>query len=163
LSPSGCPTIPINSGREGRVRRPCAAGGAASPGRPRLLAPALCSLFLACLSGCGAEIPLEPGNRSPVVQSLIAFPATITLGDSAVVVCQATDPDGDQVVFDWSSDCRLIMEGGQVLIYNRGSTLVVYPGTCANAPLDTGWVRCHVRDRRGGGANAGTIHIVIRQ
>jgi hypothetical protein len=120
---------------------------------------------LGCLPGCGAKTPLQPRNRSPVVQSLIAFPATIGPGDSAVVVCQATDPDGDPVVFDWTSDCRLIKQGatGQFTAYNRGNVLVVYAGACAYVPVDTGWVSCHARDGRGGGADAGIVRIVIRQ
>jgi hypothetical protein len=133
--------------------------------RIRLLTQVLGLCVMACLASCGLKTPLEPVNRSPAVQSLLAFPTSIPVGDSAVVVCQATDPDGDPVVFDWTSDCRLIKQGasGQFTAYNRGNTLVVYAGACASAPLDTGWVSCHVRDGKGGGANAGTIRIVIRQ
>ena len=127
--------------------------------------PILGSCLLACLSSCGVKTPLQPVNRSPVVQSLIAFPASISPGASAVVVCHATDPDGEPVVFDWMSDCRLIKQGapGQLIVYGHGNTLVVYAGACADAPLDTGWVSCHVRDGRGGGADAGVILIAIRQ
>jgi len=119
---------------------------------------------LTCLSSCGTKTPLEPVNRDPAVQSLFAFPASIPPGDSAVVVCHATDPDGDPVLFDWTSDCRLIKQGDHGgTVYSRGNTLVVYAGACASAPVDTGWVSCEVRDGRGGGAYAGTIRIVIRQ
>jgi len=133
--------------------------------RSRLLTPMLGLCVLVYLSSCGVKTPLQPVNRSPVVQSLIAFPVSISSGDSAVVVCQATDPDGEPVLFDWFSDCRLIKQGasGQLTTYSRGNTLVVYAGACARAPLDTGWVSCDVRDGRGGGAHAGTIRIVIRQ
>lgn len=132
---------------------------------PRLLTAVLGLYLLSYLPSCGVKTPLLPVNRSPVVQSLMAFPASISPGDSAVVVCHATDPDGEPVVFDWTSDCRLIKQGapGAFTAYQRGSSLVVYAGTCAHAPLDTGWVSCHVRDGRGGGANAGVIRIVIRQ
>ena len=120
-----------------------------------------------CMSGCGAATPLVPGNNSPVVQSLMVFPTTLGPGDSAIVVCTATDADGDVVVFDWFSDCRLSKKGespyGGGGFYNQGNTLVVYAGTCASAPLDTGWLSCSVRDSRGGGANAGTVRIVISQ
>ena len=135
------------------------------PRRSRLLLPMLGLCGLACLSSCGTKTPLQPVNRSPVVHSLIAFPTTISPGDSAVVVCHATDPDGDPVVFDWTSDCNLIKRDypNSFTLYNQGNTLVVYPGTCVKAPLDTGWVSCQVRDGRGGGADAGTGHIVVRQ
>ena len=130
----------------------------------------LSTVFLGALlsvAGCGAKTPLAPANSSPVVQSLMAFPTTIGPGDSAVVVCTATDADGDTVVFDWSSDCRLIRKGqrssGGPTDYNRGNVMVVYAGTCASAPLDTGWISCSARDGRGGGAYAGTVLIIISQ
>jgi hypothetical protein len=130
-----------------------------------LLTPMLVLCVLACLSSCGSKTPLQPENRSPVVQSLIAFPASISPGDSAVVVCHATDPDGDALDFDWTSDCRLIKQGAprDFTWYSRSSTLIVYAGACADAPIDTGWVRCHVRDRKGGGTDAGVVRVVIRR
>lgn len=135
------------------------------PRRIRSLLPLLGLCGLACVSSCGTKTPLQPVNRSPVVHSLIVFPATISPGDSAVVVCHATDPDGEPVEFDWTSDCRLIKRGAanSFVLYNVGNTLVVYAGACADGPLDTGWVSCDVRDGRGGGARAGTVRIVIRQ
>lgn len=131
----------------------------------RGLAPMLGLCLLAGLLSCGVETPLQPVNRSPVVQSLIAFPAIISPGDSAVVVCHATDPDGDTLMFDWMSGCRLIKQGapGDLVWYSFSKTIVVYAGACADAPIDTGWVSCYVRDRKGGGAYAGSIRIVIRQ
>lgn len=135
------------------------------PPRPWLHTAVLGLCGFTCLSGCGAKTPLQPVNLSPVVQFLVAFPTTLSPGDSAVVVCGARDPDGDPVVFDWSSDCRLVKQtdSTDITTYGRGNTLVVHAGTCARAPLDTGWVSCFVRDQKGGGAYAGTIHIVIRQ
>ena len=131
----------------------------------RLVTATLGVCALAFQSGCGAKTPLQPVNRSPVVQSLVAFPTSIAPGDSAIVVCHATDPDGEPVVFDWTSDCRLVKQGApeDFTAYQRGNTLVVYGGACSHAPVDTGWVRCDVRDGRGGGARAGIIRIVIRQ
>lgn len=119
-----------------------------------------------CMSGCGAKTPLEPVNRSPVVQSLQAFPTTIGPGDSAIVVCLAIDVDGDTLGFDWFSDCRLTKRGQNQYDYTmrtREHTIVVYPGNCVRAPLDTGWVSCSVHDRRGGAAYSETIRIIIQQ
>lgn len=127
------------------------------------------AFFLFCLlvglSGCGTKTPIQPVNRDPIVHSLIGFPLTLSPGDSAVVVCHATDPDGDTMMFEWSSDCRLIKRGvpRDLDWYTFSNTLVVYAGDCAHAPADTGWVRCYVRDRRGGETNAGVIRIVIRR
>lgn len=118
---------------------------------------------LALLAGCGSELPLVPANRRPQVQSLIAFPASFAHGDSAVIVCNATDPDGDELWYDWTSDCRLVKKGASSSgsAYTRSNTLVVYAGACAVAPLDTGWVSCTVSDQRGGGRFAGIVKIVI--
>lgn len=130
----------------------------------RLLTPLLATCVVT-LSSCGVKAPLQPVNRSPVVQSLVAFPTSIAPGDSAVVICVATDPDGDSLVFDWTSDCRLIKPvlPGEFTAFNRGNTFVVYGGPCARAPLDTGWVSCEARDGRGGYAYAGIVQIVIQQ
>jgi hypothetical protein len=122
-----------------------------------------------CAAACDNYTPLKViANRSPAVQSLVAFPTTIRPGDSAVVVCGATDPDGDTLVYDWSSDCRMVRKGaGQyddgTSYDRRDRSLVVYAGACNRAPEDTGWVRCEVRDHRGGGAYAGVVRIVVRQ
>ena len=120
------------------------------------------------VAACSTTTPLQPGNRAPVVQSLMVFPTTIGPSDSAVVVCVATDEDGDTLVYDWTSDCRIVKQGGEsqfTLYHQFDGSLVVYPGpaTCVNGPLDTGWVHCHVRDRRGGGAEAGVVRIILQQ
>ena len=123
-------------------------------------------VLAAAVAACSTTTPLQPRNRSPVVHSLVAFPSSIGPGDSAVVVCVATDTDGDTVVYDWTSGCRLVKKGGEnvfTLYHQFDGSLVVYPGACNNAPLDTGWVRCHVRDQRGGGRDAGLVRIIVRQ
>ena len=119
-----------------------------------------------CIASCNEPTPLSPVNRDPVVHSLYAFPTTIALGDSAIVVCFATDPDGDTVVYDWSSDCRMVKQGRPndfTLFNDLDGRLVVHAGACNRAPLDTGWVSCHVRDGRGGGKDAGHVFIIVRQ
>lgn len=135
------------------------------PSLSRSKALVACGALVVMLAGCGVKTPLQPVNRSPVVQSLVAFPSVLAPGDSAVVVCSATDPDGEAVVFDWYSDCRLLLKGfnGSTAFNRNSNSIVVYIGTCGNAPLDTGWVSCEVRDGRGGGAYAGTIPIAIQR
>ena len=119
------------------------------------------------VGACGGTTPLQPVNRTvPVVVSLTAFPTTIGPTDSAIVLCIASDADGDTVVYDWMSDCRMVKKGGEdrlTLYHQFDRALVVYPGACNTAPLDTGWVNCYVRDQRGGGVNAGTVRIIVRQ
>lgn len=130
----------------------------------RTLTRAIVSCGLLGLSSCGEDLPLAPVNRDPAVQSLVAFPESLSPGDSAVVVCRATDPDGDRVVFDWFAHGQLVLTGFDgTFAYSRGDTMVVYAEKGAAAPVDTGWVSCHVRDLRGGGADAGRVQIIIRQ
>jgi len=120
----------------------------------------------ACLVACDSTKPLVPANHDPVVlQPLQAFPTTIGDADSAIVKAFATDADGDTVVYDWYSSCLKIRYGdfitsGYLFNTPRGN-LVVYPG-CSFNSVDTGWVRCYVRDRRGGGAYAGLVQIVLQ-
>jgi len=135
------------------------------PLRPAHRAVVLSLALAACVAACDMSTPLQPVNRSPVIQSLVAFPTTIGPGDSAIVVCGATDPDGDTLVYDWSSDCRLVKQGdpyGNFTVFERGRSMVVYAGTCNRAPVDTGWISVEVRDHRGGGVYAGPVFIVVR-
>ena len=134
--------------------------------RPAQRTMALAIALATCVVACEMSTPLQPGNRSPVVQSLVAFPTTLGPGDSAIVVCGATDPDGDTMVYDWSSDCRLLKKGdgrGGFTIYEQGRSLVVYAGACNRAPIDTGWISCDVRDHKGGMASSRPVLIVVRQ
>lgn len=128
--------------------------------------PALIFGATLCMCSCGPKTPLQPVNRSPVIHSLQAFPTTIGPGDSAIVICLATDADGDTLRYEWFSDCRLTKRGQNSYGYTLrtlANTVIVYPGACSRAPLDTGWVSCEVYDRRGGGAYLGAIQIIIQQ
>ena len=131
-----------------------------------LAALALVAGMVFGIAACDTTRSVRPANRPPVAHSLVAFPTTIGPGDSALVRCDATDPDGDSLVFDWESDCRLIMKGAPnwPYYYNAHDPwLVVYPGSCVKAPLDTGLVFCSVRDGKGGGTYAGHVLIVVKQ
>lgn len=92
------------------------------------------------------------------------FPGSIGPADSALVTCVATDADGDTLVYDWySGGCNVVMQGARgepYLFHQFDASLVVYPGPCASI-ADTAWVWCYVRDRKGGGAYAGLVRIVM--
>ncbi len=123
--------------------------------------------FASISASCDPELPLRPVNHSPVVRRLSVFPSLIGPGDSAVVICEATDPEQDTLQFDWTTDCRMIMStrlGNDSFVFGeRSGQMVVHAGACARTPLDTGVVFCHVRDGRGGGVNAGYVRIVVQQ
>lgn len=104
--------------------------------------------------GCNSTSPVVH-NRSPAMQSLSVFPTDIGITDSVVVTCIATDADGDTLVYDWATDLRLRINGNP-------PTLPIKPNTHNNAEvfypnyspsnLDTVFVACTARDRRGGSA-----------
>lgn len=114
----------------------------------------LISFIILNLSSCNENPVTVKENRSPVILSLTVFPDTIGLSDSAIVVCNAMDPDGDTLVYDWITDGRLKIKDGQVdghVLYNTfENSRIVYAKNVNNRPpIDTVWVQCFARDRKG--------------
>jgi hypothetical protein len=126
-----------------------------------LLPPAL----LGCHNAAKPTYPEFPPNHSPVIDDLIAFPDTIAPSDSTVVMCSATDPDGDSLVYDWLTDARLIIQGahaGNSYLNNQPSPRrAFYNANLPNPINDSAWVYCDVRDLRGGGADR-HVFIILR-
>jgi hypothetical protein len=116
------------------------------------------------LGACGSDQVTKPENRPPVILSLGIFPAAIGLSDSAIVVCNATDPDADTLVYDWFTDARLTIKGarpGESFLYNTdNNSNVFYPRL--TTPPDTALIDCVARDQRGRSAHA-TVRLIIHQ
>lgn len=112
----------------------------------------LTSLIALSVGACGGHAPTTPYNLKPVILSLTVSPTTITPSDSALVVCDARDADGDPLVYDWVTDSRLRIQGAlanDYALYNTHQNFrVVYPYNVA-APIDTPWIECTARDGRG--------------
>ena len=112
------------------------------------------------LAGCNEEpprpTPLIPQNHPPVITGLEAFPDTIGPSDSVVVVCSATDPDGDSLVYDWQTDARLNIQGtptwNKYLNHQPSPRHTFYNANLPNPINDSAWVYCETRDPKGGGA-----------
>lgn len=105
-----------------------------------------------CLGAC-TEFPTRPANLGPTISSIVAFPNVIGPGDSVLVTILASDPDGDNLVYDWETDSRLDIQGDRSrdhYLYNTASNSRVFYRTIYTAPVDTGWIWCEVRDRKGG-------------
>jgi hypothetical protein len=100
-----------------------------------------------------------------VILSLTAFPEGLCGSDSILVVCQATDPDNDTLVYDWFTDGRLKIRGGEGWdwLYNTHESFHVFYPNVIHAPVDTAWVQCIARDRRGGESTPQIITFVICQ
>lgn len=119
-----------------------------------LVAPMLGFLPAILTLGACDDPPTSPQNGRPVILSLVAFPEFASASDSILVVCQATDPDNDTLVYDWITDGSLRVRGaigGEHSLYNtHESFMVFYPvPEVVHAPVDTLWVQCFARDRRG--------------
>lgn len=125
--------------------------------------PPIAVLVLAASVGACDDDPVGPRNRNPVILSLTAFPNTIGLTDSAIVICHAMEPDADSLFYDWFTDARLTIKGalpGDNFLYNtRENSRIFYHGSVTPVN-DTAFVQCIVRDRRGG-ADGRIVRIVL--
>lgn len=124
----------------------------------------LAALAIMLLASCDNSSPVIPNNGTPTILALTVFPHDIGRSDSAIVVCNANDPDGDVLRYDWFTDGRLDLggtNGGSRLFNTEGNALVVYHGG-GSAVLDTAWVQCIARDPKGGAASQ-TVTLFIHQ
>ncbi|MBN2424281.1 MAG: hypothetical protein JXR46_08755 [Calditrichaceae bacterium] len=108
--------------------------------------------FLIFLLSCSEKNPVNPQNQSPEILSLEVFPKTIGPSDSVIIICNAIEPDGDTLFYDWITDGLVRIKGTNFSrLYNTlENTRIFYPKQGAvNLPVDTLWVQCFVRDGRG--------------
>ena len=69
--------------------------------------------ILFCLQACGSSGNSERGaagvvteiNTDPQIESIVPSPSRIDLGESLTLILRASDPDGDELFYDWSADC----------------------------------------------------------
>ena len=124
-------------------------------------------LFILLLSNNGCnDNPAIPEDQRPIILSLTIFPQIIAMGDSAIVVCNAMDPDADTLVYDWISDGRVRIKGIPTYDHSEYNTfenyLTIYPTHVATAPYDTLWVQCFARDRKGKSASGIVTAVVVQ-
>ncbi len=96
-----------------------------------------CMIGLTCKPGGRGLRGLLP-NHSPVIAGL-SGPSSVAVGDTAVLTCNAKDPDGDRLSFSWS--CT----NGTLSSASGPSTAWMPPGVSGSAS-----VTVTVRDGRGG-------------
>ena len=123
-----------------------------------------CFLAAFAVSGaCASKPTAPPQNRDPVISGASVNPSVLSLGDSALMICNASDPDGDALVFDWYANGRFILKDAPDTVSRfsvpTDSQIIYY--VYATAPLDTARIFCYARDRRGGEAGV-LIRFLLR-
>lgn len=112
-------------------------------------------LLAAVVAGIGAcrEYPTKSIYHNPIISSVSAFPTVIGQGDSVTVTVLATDPDGDTLVYDWSTGYELIIKGaepGQDYLHRAAGNSCVFYRSARFSPSDSVRIWCAVADSRGG-------------
>jgi hypothetical protein len=123
-------------------------------------------LFILLIVGfqCKEDNPVSPPqNQSPQILSLVVFPTLIDFNDSVIVSCNAIDPDGDTIVYDWHTDGRIRIKGtdNYSLYHTSEMTHIFYP-RWIREPRDTCWIMCGVRDVKGGEDLESVEFIVVK-
>ena len=103
--------------------------------------PIVMSIILLFVSCEDNSVKPENQNHRPVIFSLSVFPNIIGPQDSAIVICNAYDPDGDTLVYDWISDGKSKIKGtlfDELFLYNTYENYrVVYPKNLNSIPINT--------------------------
>jgi hypothetical protein len=123
------------------------------------------TLLLSCFN-CTKENPMQPQNNSPEILSLDVFPDVVKPSDSLIVICEAIDPDGDTLVYDWITSGVVRIKGSNYhrLYHTSENTRIFYaPDSLhVSAPQDTFWIQCFARDVKGGSV-AGIVLFIVKQ
>jgi PBP1b-binding outer membrane lipoprotein LpoB len=109
----------------------------------------LLTLFV---SGCVQPNPTEVninGNSPPVINSITTDPVFITVGTTANITIDATDPDGDVLSYSWSVALGDIIGSGNRVKY-----------TAAYCCVGVNTIHIEVKDSRGASVKS-TIDIEV--
>jgi hypothetical protein len=125
-------------------------------------------VLLSLQFGC-KDNPIKPKNQSPVIFSVKMYPEVVSPSDSLIVVCSATDPDGDTLVYDWFSLSGNVVKikgalSGATALYNTHKNWQIFyapDSIYVTAPQDTFGLQCAVRDGKGGGDVSEHLRFVV--
>jgi outer membrane protein assembly factor BamB len=67
-------------------------------------------------------IMVQPANRPPEIISLAAYARTLEAGKTTLVTCEAEDPDGDRLSYEWSVSAGSIEGSGSQVRYKGPSS-----------------------------------------
>ena len=125
-------------------------------------------IVLVGMTGCLIENTTQvKQNQLPEIISLSVFPEYLASTDSAIVICEALDPDGDTLVYDWFTDSRLRIKGTTEtdfdLYHTSEKSRIFYPRNLRNVFPDTLHVTCTVRDVKGGSSSKMVLFYLIAE
>ena len=92
---------------------------------------------------------VERINFAPVIQSMTADPRRLMPGDTAEILCSASDANGDSLSYTWSASSGTILGTGATATWTA-------PGSSGNAAI-----RCTVQDTFGG-VDVDSIMMMVR-
>jgi hypothetical protein len=92
---------------------------------------------------------VEQINNPPVIEQLTASPRKIDLGETSLLQCIASDPDGDSLTYSWSAHFGILSDSGATASW-------IAPSNAGNY-----YITCQVTDGLGGEV-IDSIGIVVR-
>jgi len=72
------------------------------------------------------SISITSTNRNPQISSLTATPAIVVAGGSSIVICTASDADGDTLTYSWIYAGGSISETGSTITWTAPATFGIY-------------------------------------
>jgi len=86
-------------------------------------------LIVVLLSGCNLiNVPGAPPNNAPLIELVACTKDVFALADNEMV-CQASDPDGDSLQYEWSTDNGVIIGTGARMMWVSPDTMGNYDVT----------------------------------
>ena len=88
----------------------------------RIIVPILLMLCLACSA---PKVPVEPGNKAPVIKS-VSFARDVMARQDQELICSAEDPDGDEVEYKWAVESGELRGSGPMVLWITPDTMGDY-------------------------------------
>jgi len=106
-------------------------------------------IFSILFVSCKSEAITPSLNNPPVIEKIEVKPSTIRVYQTATITAYASDPDGDDLTFEWEATLGYI--------YGSGGTVKYSASLCC---AGTNTIKLTVKDGRGGSAT-GTAMITV--
>ena len=88
----------------------------------------LCLLALFALISCDEAEPFTP-NHGPIIQTVTIVDGGVMVGDSATLICHATDEDNDSLSYFWTAPAGSLAGSGEQVNWTPPDYAALYPFT----------------------------------